>query len=165
MNKYQGHIFANGRIAWVSEKDFSDAIEQGKEILISCGGWSGGYAKAIGAEKTTYDGEPCWMGYGYEIKDQSFTSEEMQKFHKLIFTDGIRVYMQTGEPATQYFGGRFADYDTTYEDFRGKWLFNGQTKEEFEKLRFKVDVEMTERMNIRTEEDKEIWQCIKGFLR
>lgn len=96
--KYQGYIFQNGRIAWVSEKDFGDAIELGKEILISCGGWSGGYTMAIGANKTTYYGEPCWECYGYDIKDQSFTSEEMKKFHKIIFTDGIRVYMKTGEP-------------------------------------------------------------------
>lgn len=162
--KYHGYIFNNGRIAWVSEKDFSDAIELGKEILISCGGWSGGYTRAIGANKTTYDGELCWECYGYEIKDQSFTSEEMQKFHKLIFTNGIRVYMKTGEPANRYFGGNFADYDTSYEDFRRKWNFKNQTKEEFEKLRFEVDVEMTKRMNVHNDEQMEIWDSIKGFI-
>lgn len=162
--KYHGHIFPNGRIAWVSEKDFEEAINKGKEILIACGGWSGGYAKAIGAYKTTYDGNLCWECYGYDIKDQSFTSEEMQKFYKIIFSDGIRVYMKTGEPATRYFGSRFVDYDTTYEEFCRKWNFEGQTKDEFEKLRFEVDIKMTECMNVHTDEDKEIWNSIKGLI-
>ena len=135
-----------------------------KEILISCGGWSGGYTMAIGADKTTYYGKPCWECYGYDIKDQSFTSEEMKKFHKIIFTDGIRVYMKTGEPATQYFGGRFADYDTSYENFCHKWNFKGQTKEEFENLRFKVDVELTRQMNAFNYEQEEIWNDIKGLI-
>ena len=162
--KYLGYIFDNGRIAWVSEKDFSNAIELGKEILISCGGWSGGYTRAIGANKTTYDGELCWECYGYEIKDQSFTSEEMQKFHKLIFTDGIRVYMKTGEPATRYFGSNFADYDTSYENFCRKLNFEGQTREVFENLRFEVDAELTKRMNVHNEEQEEIWNDIKWLI-
>ena len=47
MNTYISQFFVNGRIAVVPTKDFDEAIEQNKEILVFCGGWSGGYACAI----------------------------------------------------------------------------------------------------------------------
>lgn len=37
MNTYISQFFVNGRIAVVPTKDFDEAIEQNKEILIFCG--------------------------------------------------------------------------------------------------------------------------------
>ena len=161
---YDAHIFPNGRIALVKKSDMDEAIEAGKEILIFCGGWSGGYAKAVGADKT-YDPDfgECWEMYGYDIKDTTFSAEDMQKFHKVVITDGIKVYMKTGEPATQYFGG-FFDWDTSFAKFKGKWNYNGETEEEFGKLRRMIDPEKTKNMIGRGKDAEEIWNSIKGYL-
>lgn len=163
---YDAHIFPNGRIALVKNSDMTEAIEAGKEILIFCGGWSGGYAKAVGAEKS-YDPDfgECWGMYGYDIKDTTFSSDDMRKFHKVIITDGIKVYMQTGEPATQYFGGMFCDWDTSFAEFKKKWYYDGETKEDFDEKRRKIDLEMTKRMIGRGKDAEEIWNSIKGYIR
>lgn len=50
-NKYTPYIFGNGRVVLVENKTIDEAIGYGKEILIICNAWSGGYAHAIGAEK------------------------------------------------------------------------------------------------------------------
>ena len=162
---YDAHIFQNGRIALVKNSDMAEAIELGKEILIFCGGWSGGYAKAVGANKSydPYFGECCEM-YCYDIKDTTFSSEDMQKFHKVIITDGVKVYMKTGEPATQYFCGKFSDLGTSFTEFKGKWNYNGETEEEFGKLRMIIDPEKTKNMIGRGKEAGEIWNSIKGYL-
>ena len=164
MNTYISQFFVNGRIAVVPTKDFDEAIEQNKEILVFCGGWSGGYAKAVGANKS-YDPDfgECWEMYSYDIKDTTLSAEDMQKLHKVIVTDGIKVYMKTGEPATQYFGG-FFDWDTSFAEFKGKWNYNGETEEEFGKLRMIIDPEKTKNMIGRGKEAEEIWNSIKGYL-
>lgn len=162
---YNPYIFPNGRIALVKDSDMTEAIEAGKEILIFCGGWSGGYAMAVGANKN-YDpvfGE-CWEMYSYDIKDTTFSSEDMLRFHKVIITDGIKVYMKTGEPATQYFCGYFHDWDTSFTEFEEKWCYNGETEEDFETFRRTIDAEKTHNMLGRGKEADEIWDSIKGYL-
>lgn len=162
--EYDAHIFPNGRIALVKQGDFNEAINLGKEILIFCGGWSGGYAKAVGADKSfDPDFGECWNLYAYDIKDTTFSAEDMQKFHKVVITDGIKVYMQTGEPATLYDSG-FVDYDTSFREFKNRWYYDGETEEEFEKLRWEVDVTKTKNMLGRGQEAEDIWNSIKGFL-
>lgn len=162
---YDAHIFLNGRIALVKNSDMDEAINAEKEILIFCGGWSGGYAKAVGANKT-YDPDlgECWEMYGYDIKDTTLSAEDMQKFHKVVITDGIKIYMKTGEPATQYFGGKFFDWDTSYGKFKEKWDYNGETEEEFGKFRMTINPEKTKNMLGRSKEAEEIWDSIKGYL-
>ena len=162
---YDAHIFPNGRIALVKNSDMNEAIEADKEILIFCGGWSGGYAKAIGANKV-YDPDlgECWEMYGYDIKDKTFSADDMQKFHKVVITDGIKVYMKTGEPATQYFGSKFCDWDTSFGQFVRRWNYDGETEEEFRKLQVTIDPEMTKRMLGHDKEAEEIWNSIKGYL-
>lgn len=155
--EYKTLIFANGRIVLISEEDYEAAIKLGQEILISCGGWSGGYACAIGATK--YGDE--WHCYSYEVKDRVFTTEEMQKYYKVIFTDGIRVYMKTGESANQYSGHKFIDYHTSYKDFCSRFDFDGETEQEFEALRFCVNIDRTKRTNGL---DEDQWNAIKRFL-
>ena len=160
MNTYISQFFNNGRIAVIPTKDFDEAIKQNKEILIFCGGWSGGYACAIGANKSFCPnlGE-CWEMYSYSVKEETFSAEDMQKFHKVVVTDGIKVYMKTGEPATSYFGD-FADWSTSFEKFKQSYIYNNETKEDFEKMRFAVDVEKTQRML----NNPEIWESIRGYF-
>lgn len=160
MNTYIAQFFNNGRIAVIPTKDFDEAIEQNKEILIFCGGWSGGYACAIGANKNFYpDFGECWDMYSYSVENKTFSAEDMQNFHKVVVTDGIRVYMKTGEPATSYFGD-FADWDTSFEKFKQSYIYDNETKEDFEKMRFAVDVEKTRRML----NNPEIWESIQGYF-
>lgn len=162
---YDSYIFPNGRIALVKDDDMTEAVEAGKEILIFCGGWSGGYAMAVGANKN-YDpvfGER-WEMYSYDIKDTTFSSEDMLRFHKVIITDGIKVYMKTGEPATQYFCGYFYDWNTSFTKFEEKWCYNGESEEDFKNLRSIIDVEKTRAMLGSAREANEIWDSIKGYL-
>lgn len=51
MREFEGFIFPNGRIVAIPEEEYMAAIEAGKEILVFCGGWAGGYARAFGADK------------------------------------------------------------------------------------------------------------------
>lgn len=172
MNKYQAHIFGNGRIALIEEKDYSDALEQEKEILVFCGGWSGGYARAFGANRepdyyNINSGNDCFSCYAYDVKDETFTYEQLAKFYRVIVTDGIKVYMKTGEPATSYFGSTFSDWDTKYKDFIQRSFGENKniTEEEFEKLRHQINVEKTLNMVCgNKEEQEEIRSAIKGFL-
>lgn len=172
MNKYQARIFQNGRIALFEGRDYGDAIEQGKEILVFCGGWSGGYARAFGAEKVpdyynVNNGNDCFDCYAYDVKDKIFTAEQLTKFYRAIVTDGVKVYMKTGEPATSFFGGNFSDWDTKLEDYMRRFYANKTvTKEQFEKMRHQIDVEKTLRMVYgKTEKDKaEIQNAIEGYL-
>ena len=162
---YVPYVFPNGRIALVKDSDMTEAIEAGKEILIFCGGWSGGYAMAVGADKN-YDpvfGE-CWEMYSYDIKDTTFSSEDMRRFHKVIITDGIKVYMKTGEPATYFSGSVFFDFDTYFTEFEEKWDYNGETEEDFKNFRSVIDVEKTRAMLGSAKEADEIWDSIKGYL-
>lgn len=108
MTKYEIYVFPNGRVAMIDEA----AIDIGKEVLIVCNAWSGGYACAVGANKDTYDGKPCYMMYSYDVKEQEFTTEELNRFYKVIFTPGEMIYMETGDQANSYLGNRFIDYDT-----------------------------------------------------
>lgn len=115
MREFEGFIFPNGRIVAIPEEEYMAAIEAGKEILVFCGGWAGGYARAFGADKEQDIYEPdktCYMVYSYDVMDKTFTPEDMKRFAKVIVTDGIRVYMKTGEPASDYYSGTFCDCDT-----------------------------------------------------
>ena len=162
MNKYLPYIFNNGRVVLVKQADIDAAIEQNQEILIFCGAWSGGCAKAIGGEKTTYDGHPCIQMYSYDVQDTEFAAEQMTKFYKVIITSGIRVYMQTGEPASTY-TDRFVDLESTYDSFKRRYNYNNQTQEEFLKLRNSVDPKLTLAM-MNTEDREEKWKALNGMV-
>ena len=165
MSKYIPKVFENGRVVLIKEEDFSKAIENVQEIWVFCGGWSGGYARAFGA---TWDGE-CWQCYSYEIRDKVFTPEQMKKCYKLIVTDGVKVYMKTGEPATQYFGG-FIDWDSKMENH--PYDFRNTAPSEYEKLRREIDVESTlnylpnghYETNMTDEDVEDLENSIRGIL-
>lgn len=131
-------VFENGRVVLIKEEDFQKAIENGQEIWVFCGGWSGGYARAFGA---SWDGE-CWQCYSYEIRDKVFTPKQMKMCYKLIVTDGIAVYMMTGEPATEH-GIQFIDRDSNYGMSCCRHNLNGISNEEYDDRRKQIDVYTT----------------------
>lgn len=149
--KYDVRFFPNGRIVFVPWEDIDNAINNNKEVLVICNAWSGGYAIAIGANKVPASwhdpfAEPnkiAFEMYSYDIKDTEFTSEEFARFHKVIVSSGTMVRMRTGEQANSYQGSRFVDWDTSYKKFIQSFRYNNETEEEFEKLRFQIDIGAT----------------------
>ncbi len=67
----------------------------------------------------------------------------MKNFYKVIFTNGVQIRMKTGDQAVCYISGEFIDWDTSYQDFKKRYLYNNETEEQFEKLRKEVDWEAT----------------------
>lgn len=121
--KFQLYIFPNGRVYFLDYELLSKALEAEKEILIICNAWSGGYTRVIGGEKkydpyyseTDENGEllPYYDMYSYEIKDEEFNTEDLNKFYKIIFTSGEQIRMETGEQANSYQGDKFFDWDSS----------------------------------------------------
>lgn len=117
MTKYDVYTFDNGRVVLIDSKILSEAIEQGKEILIVCNSWSGGYAHATGANKIVDpDFGECWEMYGYDMEEAELSLEDLQKFHKVIFTKGEMIYMETGDQANSYQGGKFIDWHSKEDE-------------------------------------------------
>lgn len=149
MKKYDVRFFPNGRVYFLDYDILDEALEAGKEILIVMNCWSGGYALAVGANKILwYDentgfNEISYVMYSYDIKETEFSQEDLARFHKVIFTDGVQIRMKTGDQATCYISGEFIDWDTSYQDFKKRYLYNNETEEQFENLRREVDWEAT----------------------
>ena len=151
MKKYDVRLFPNGRVYFLDYDILDEALKAGKEILIVMNCWSGGYALAIGANKIPaiwYDeaSAPDEIGhemYSYDIKETEFSQEDLARFHKIIFTNGVQIRMKTGDQATFYNSGEFIDWDTSYQDFKKRYLYNNETEEQFEKLRKEIDWEAT----------------------
>lgn len=160
MKKYDVRFFPNGRVYFLDCNILDEALKAGKEILIVMNAWSGGYALAIGANKVPaviWDDKAnpddiCYEMYSYGIKETEFSQEDLTSFYKVIFTNGVQIRMKTGDQATCYISGEFIDWDTSYQDFKQKYLYNNETKEQFEKLRSEVDWEATKNF-MRTEKD------------
>lgn len=113
-NKYMPYVFGNGRVVLVENKTIDEAIGYGKEILIICNAWSGGYAHAIGAEKDIDpDFGECWNMYGYDIKDKELDATDLDKFYRVIISSGEQVWMESGEQANSYIGGTFTDWNSS----------------------------------------------------
>ena len=98
----------------IDSEILSKAIELDKEILIVCNAWSGGDAHAVGANKIVdpHFGE-CWEMYGYDVEEEEFNSEDLQKFYKIIFTRGEMIYMESGDQANFYQSGEFVDWHSS----------------------------------------------------
>ena len=113
-NKYMPYVFGNGRIVLVENKTIDEAIDLGKEILIICNAWSGGYAHAVGAEKDIDpDFGECWNMYGYDIKDKELDATDLNKFYRVIISSGEQIWMKSGDQANSYIGGIFTDWNTS----------------------------------------------------
>lgn len=145
MSDYMVRNFSNGRFAFIPEAEFQEAIEAGKKILIILHSYNGGYALEVGADR--YDngyfgdepGKVSWGLFSHSIEDRVLTGEEMAQYHKVYFTRGLQIHMKTGRPATVFRGGYLRDESTTYEEFKASCFFNGESREEFERLRSEVD--------------------------
>jgi len=172
MNKYDCRFFPNGRVVFILWDDIDKAVESGKELLVICNSWSGGYAIAIGANEI-YDyysdkkDKKCWEMYSYDVRDVEFTTEELSKFYKVIVTSGEKIMMKTGNEANAYQAHGFIDWDTKYETFKHSFYNYGHnfSEEEFEKIRREVDVQFTiNMMNGKTDEEKdEKCRALSGY--
>ena len=94
-NKYEARIFPNGRVALYKSKDLEDAIKADKELLIVCNCHTGGSTLAMGARKMPDRNNPdetITFLYNSSISRQVFTGEEMNRFYKVIFTPGERIF-------------------------------------------------------------------------
>lgn len=157
MAKYQYITCSNGRIALYDEEDFENAVSLEKSLLIICGG----EAYVVGADRIDDDNYSC---YTIKVNNITYAAEELQKFYKVIITEGIRVYMKTGEPATYHSEYAFCDDYTTYDDFVNSVWYNGESETKFEELCQTVDVKATKRyLSGNREKAKEIWDSIKGL--
>lgn len=152
MTNYDVYTFDNGRVALIDSKILSEAIEQDKEVLIVCNSWSGGYAYATGANKIV---DPnfgdCWEMYGYEVREEEFDSESLQKFYKVIFTPGEMIYMETGDQANSYQGGQFIDWHSKEDEIHRRhniWPQNGDKSLTFDEI-FKMRKTVNECLTVR----------------
>lgn len=143
--KYDLVVFPNGRVVFFKNEDFDKAIENGQELVISCTAWTGGYTHVKGANKipnyyVSEDspdfGKDCWECYGYDIRNKEFTTEDLKKFYKVIFSNGFMVKMKSGDQATYYRVGQFMDWNSKYAESLKRF---DMTEGEFNKMRSMVD--------------------------
>jgi hypothetical protein len=175
-NKYTPYIFGNGRVVLVENKTIDEAIGYGKEILIICNAWSGGYAHAIGAEKDIDpDFGECWNMYGYDIKDKELDATDLDKFWRVIVSSGEQIWMKSGDQANSYIGGVFTDWNTSLRSMCDRTGVTVTTEDEAYKRRTTVDACGTvRRLNYKYTEDhkpdyadweERIWALIRiGIL-
>lgn len=168
--KYDVRFFPNGRIYFLDNDILKEAVENDKEILIVMNAWSGGYAVAVGANKVPacwYDNDAApdkiaYEMYSYDIKDKEFTNEELSNFYKVIFTSGEVVRMKSGDLANSYCD-HFTDWDTSFEKFKDSFRYNGETKDEFEKLRHIIDLKATAGFMRSSDDYKEKLKCLSEY--
>ena len=175
-NKYMPYVFGNGRVVLVENKTIDEAIGYGKEILIICNAWSGGYAHAIGAEKDIDpDFGECWNMYGYDIKDKELDATDLDKFWRVIISSGEQIWMKSGDQANSYIGGVFIDWNTSLRSMCDRTGVTVTTEDEAYKRRTAVDACGTvRRLNYKYTEDhkpdyvdweERIWALIRiGIL-
>ena len=175
-NKYMPYVFGNGRVVLVENKTIDEAIDLGKEILIICNAWSGGYAHAVGAEKDIDpDFGECWNMYGYDIKDKELDATDLNKFYRVIISSGEQIWMKSGDQANSYIGGIFTDWNTSLRSMCDRTGVTITTEDEAYKRRTAVDACGTvRRLNHKYTEDhkpdyvdweERIWALIRiGIL-
>ena len=175
-NKYMPYVFGNGRVVLVENKTIDEAIDLGKEILIICNAWSGGYARAIGAEKDIDpDFGEYWNMYGYDIKDKELDTTDLDKFYRVIISSGEQIWMKSGDQANSYIGGIFTDWNTSLRSMCDRTGVTITTEDEAYKRRTAVDACGTvRRLNYKYTEDhkpdyvdweERIWALIRiGIL-
>ena len=153
--KYQVKFFNNGKIAFLDEQDFRDAILAGKEILLVMKG-AGAYH--IGADKIC-DEYSC---YTTPVGEEVLTETALTKIHKVIFTDGVDIYMKSGRKATSFMNG-FRDDVTTLDEYN-EWHNTNVDEIEFGNLCRTIDHERTF-YNIKEYEidGAEKVKCMKGY--
>lgn len=125
MNKLDIRICSCGRIHFVPQSEIDAALEADKNFVLICGGC--GRVTAIGADiqqdwnepdKTVYNMYAYPMGehQGFTLTAEAFAEGGHRKaIHKVWYSPGEQVRMQTGYYAKYYRCGQFQD--TWYPDF------------------------------------------------
>lgn len=120
--KYDIHICSCGRIHFVRMRDVTCALTANKELAVVCGGC--GKVRITGANKgyDEYFEKDCFDMYRYNLQDKTEITRTQFKagprgkmLYKILYSEGIRVPMETGYFATKYNCNRFADLQ--YPDF------------------------------------------------
>ena len=119
MEKYQIYFADNGKIIFIPYDFIDEAIEAGKELLIIQTGYRGNFRYAMGADKT----DEGYMMYGYTPDEAIWDENALKKFHRVIFTQGEKVYMEDMDYADNHYGNvwrsdrtgcEVINYETTF---------------------------------------------------
>ena len=100
MENYEIHFADNGKIIFIPYTLIDEAIEADKELLIIQTGYRGNFRYAIGADKT----DEGYMMYGYTPDETILDEKDLKNFHRVIFTQGEKVYMEDGDYADNHYG-------------------------------------------------------------
>lgn len=99
MEKYQIYFADNGKIIFIPYEFIDEAIEADKELLVIQTGYRGNFRHAIGADKT----DEGYMMYGYTPDETVLDEKDLKRFHRVIFTQGEKVYMEDGDYADNHY--------------------------------------------------------------
>ena len=99
MEKYQIYFADNGKIIFVPYEFIDEAIEADKELLVIQTGYRGNFRHVIGAEKT----DEGYMMYGYTPDESILDGNDLKKFHRVIFTQGEKIYMEDWDYADNHY--------------------------------------------------------------
>lgn len=103
--KFEVRICKCGCIHFIPWKDIDDAIESGKEFLFICNRC--GTALRYGADDYFDEGKAL---YCYPLDEGEITKDRYEKqFTKILYSEGVRVPMKTGQYADFYDGSVFYD--------------------------------------------------------
>lgn len=100
MREYEIYFADNGKIIFIPHEFIMEAVEADKELLVIQTGYRGNFRYAIGADKT----DEGYMMYGYTPDEAIWDENALKRFHRVIFTQGEKVYMEDGDYADNHYG-------------------------------------------------------------
>lgn len=110
--KYTCYFMGDGRVVFVNNKDIDDAIDAGKELFVI--NTHSGANLVIGADKEVNDYPEIDSEYIYNMYTRSYHDDELVSdlscFNKIFFTQGEKIFMKSGNEATDYCNGHFSEY-------------------------------------------------------
>ena len=123
--KYDMRICRCGRIHMIDNNRINSALKKNKNLLLICAGC--GAATLIGADVEmdwTDQGKEIYMMYSndFSVSEDSIitssdfkTTDNHKAIEEIIYNQGLKVPMMSGQYATDYFNGIFSD--RWYPDF------------------------------------------------
>lgn len=148
--KFEVRICKCGCIHFIPWKDIEDAIDQNKEFVVICNRC--GTAVRYGADDYYFDelGDGKAL-YCYPLDKGEITKERFDtEFTKILYNEGVRVPMRTGQLADFYDGNTFYD---TQPHFWSSKLYECKTIEEVRDYYQKMN-ELAKQVNIDSLMDK-----------
>lgn len=112
--KYSCYFMRDGRAVFIENKDIYESIDAEKELLII--DTHSGEAFAIGADKEVndkqygIDSEYIYNMYSRSYNNVDESVSDCSRFNKIVFVKGERIYMKSGNEATDYWNGHFSEY-------------------------------------------------------